>query len=175
MSNRSRIISGLGAEVSFAVLPLLVVSIVLFHQGPFVNLFASPEWSFGAAILFGQALVKFVSGFALSGRAPIGSFTLTVALLIVFGLVPSLVVNAMTVMATEAVGRPAESRSSVTGVDLAPTSGAKTSEDKRPEPTVGLQVSQVILFVASSLIYILLGTVGEVVAERRPHVQPSRN
>ena len=161
MAGRIRIISGLGAEVSFTILPLLVVGIVLIHQGPFLGLFASPEWSFGAAILFGQALVKFVSGFSQTGRVPVGSFALVVALLIVFGLVPALVVNAMTVMATEPATKSSESRAA--GQATADTLHPLTTQSslKREGPTPGLQISQVLLFGAGVLVYVLLGTVAE--------------
>ncbi len=162
MSARGRIIAGLGAEVSFAILPLLVVAIVLIHQGPLLNLFASPEWSFGAAILLGQALVKFVSGFVQGGRAPRGSFTLAVALLIVFGLVPALVVNAMTVMATEATIRPADlKRLPQSASDSSQTNSSQPNSRREGGPTPGLQISQVLLFGIGVLAYILLGAVGE--------------
>lgn len=61
MTERSRIFAGLAAEVSFAILPLLVVLMVLTYLQHASTFFASPEWSFGASILFGQTLVKFVS------------------------------------------------------------------------------------------------------------------
>lgn len=130
---RKRVIAGLGAEVLFAVLPLLVVLMVLVHAEHSTNMFASPEWSFGAAILFGQALMKFVSGLARGGDAEKGPVRLIVALLVVFGLVPSLLVLNMTLQAVETHANPGR----------------------------WLQIFQVVLFCGGAAMYILLGTVGE--------------
>jgi len=62
MSQRTRVLAGLAAEVSIAVLPLLVILLVAGQARQVGHFFSSPEWSFGAAIFFGQTLVKFVSG-----------------------------------------------------------------------------------------------------------------
>lgn len=133
MSERGRIISGLAAEVAFAVLPLLVVLlVVVVHLGhSSSHFFSSPEWSFGAAILFGQSLVKFVSGIARGGAAATGPVALAIALILVFGLVPSLVVLDMTLQSEGGAG-------------------------------LWLQVSQVILFSIAIFVYMLFGVVGEV-------------
>jgi hypothetical protein len=133
MSPRYRILSGLAAEVAFAVLPLLVVLMVLIHARHSAHLFASPEWSFGAAILFGQSLVKFISGLARGGEAATGPVALIVALLVVFGLVPSLIVLTMTLQSAE--------------MNLT--------------PSTWLQILQVLLFLAGAAMYLLLGTIGE--------------
>lgn len=132
-ASRTRTFAGLGAEVAFAVLPLLVVIMVLLHADRSASIFASPEWSFGAAILLGQALVKFVSGLTRGGSASTGPVALVVALLIVFGLVPALMVLFMTLQAAE----------------------------EHLEPSGWLQFSQVALFAVASIAYIILGAVGE--------------
>jgi len=52
-------------DLLFIVLPLVVISIVDVSVGR--SLFAiieSPELSFGSAVLFGQTIIKVVSGFA---------------------------------------------------------------------------------------------------------------
>jgi hypothetical protein len=139
VSVRSRIFSGLAAEVAFTMLPLLVVLIVLFERS--VRLFSSPEWSFGAAILFGQSLVKFVSGLSRGGAASTGPMALAIALLVVFGLVPSLVVLTMTLQVLESHGE-----------SCLPCS---------PPVPLPLQVTQVVLFVLAALVYMLLGALGE--------------
>lgn len=59
------IIAGLLGDLLFIVLPLVVISIVDVSVGR--SLFAiieSPELSFGSAVLFGQTIIKVVSGFA---------------------------------------------------------------------------------------------------------------
>ena len=132
-SERKRILAGLAAEVAFAVLPLLVVSMVLIHTEHSTRMFAAPEWSFGAAVLFGQTLVKFMSGLARGGAAATGPVALIVALLVVFGLVPSLFTLIMTLQAVET----------------------------RTDPARWLQFFQVILFCVASIMYMLLGTIGE--------------
>lgn len=133
MSERGRVVSGLAAEVAFAVLPLLVVLMVLAHADHSRRIFMSPEWSFGAAILFGQSLMKFVSGLARGGKAAKGPVALVLALLIVFGLVPSLLVLYITLQTTEA----------------------------KLDPSRWLQFFQVVLFSGGVAMYLLLGTVGE--------------
>ena len=142
MSERTRIALGLFAEVVFAFLPLLVVLMVVFHAQHSSRLFASPEWSFGSAILFGQALAKFISGLAEGGHAATGPVTLMVALVLVFGLAPSLFVLYMTLESWEAGSIAA----------------------------LGVQVWQVIFFVAAAIAYVVLGTVGEEWSKPRTRV-----
>jgi hypothetical protein len=134
MTKRSRIFAGLAAEIVFTILPLLVVLMVLLHAQRATHFFAAPEWAFGAAILFGQTLVKFVSGLARGGSAATGPVALFVALLVVFGLVPSLFVLYITLEVL--VAQP-------------------------NEPGRWLQISQVVLFWGAVAMYLVLGTVGE--------------
>jgi hypothetical protein len=132
-ANRARTLAGLVAEVAFAILPLLVVTMVLLRAERSYKVFAAPEWSFGAAILFGQALTKLMVGLARGGDAAPGPVALTVALVVVFGLAPALfVLNAALEMheAGKSVG-------------------------------VWMQASQVVLFSLGAIVYLLLGIVGE--------------
>jgi hypothetical protein len=138
-AERVRILFGLAAEVAFAVLPLLVVLMVLIHSRRSAHLFASPEWSFGTAILFGQALMKFISGLARGGEAATGPVRLIVALVVVFGLAPSLMVLTMTLQSSEA----------------------------QIDPAIWLQIAQVLLFLAAAIMYLLLGTIGEAWSKNR--------
>jgi len=83
-------------DLLFMVLPLVVISIVDVSVGR--SLFAlveSPELSFGSAVLFGQSIIKVVSGFAHSKPSGAEQSVFVVAMIIVFGLVPSLVVLAL--------------------------------------------------------------------------------
>ncbi|QWF69405.1 hypothetical protein KEF85_08400 [Methylomonas paludis] len=83
-------------DLLFIVLPLVVISIVDVSVGR--SLFAmieSPELSFGSAVLFGQTIIKVVSGFAHSKPSGAEQPVFVVAMIIVFGLVPSLVVLAL--------------------------------------------------------------------------------
>jgi hypothetical protein len=127
------IIAGLLAEVLFAVLPLVVVFMVLMHVEHSKMIFSSPEWSFGASILFGQSLIKFISGIARGGSAN-GPVALACMLIIVFGLVPSLIILIMTLLAQEA----------------------------KQEAACWLQYAQVAIFALGAIAYTVLGLLGEV-------------
>jgi hypothetical protein len=133
MAERARVLSGLSAEVAFAVLPLLVVLMVLAHADHSRQFFMSAEWSFGAAILSGQSLMKFVSGLARGGKAAKGPVALVIALVIVFGVAPSLLVLYMTLETIEI----------------------------KADPSRWLQFFQVVLFCGAAVMYLLLGTIGE--------------
>src|SRR5262249_40866832 len=91
ISDRPKVVSGLSAEVAFAVLPLLVVLMVFLDLHHSIGFFASPEWSFGAAILFGQSFIRLVTGLVQRGKAAQGPVALIIAMLLVFGLTPSIV------------------------------------------------------------------------------------
>jgi hypothetical protein len=130
-----RPLTGLFAEIAFGSLPLLIVLMVLsqYHRG--ADIIEAPEWSFGAAILFGQALVKFMTGVAHGGRAAHGPVALAVALILVLGLAPSLLTLTLILLAREAV--PAR------------------------QPDDWLSVLQLVLFGASAMTYFVFGAVGE--------------
>ena len=133
MSQRTRILVGLSSELMLAMLPLLVVAMVVFNESHFSHLFTYPEWAFGAAILFGQALVRFVSQLSRRGSADAHFVGLIATVLVVIGLVPSLLVLNMTLTATER--------------------GASIAH--------WLQASQVLLFGLAVATYLFLGVVAE--------------
>ena len=81
------------AEFLFVLLPLLVVAIVRLTEAVPGKILTAPEWAFGAAVLFGLTVVKFVMGFAAREHSFHWQMTgLFTAALLVFGLVPSLIV-----------------------------------------------------------------------------------
>lgn len=81
-----------GAEALFAIFPLVVVAIVFAYEGRFLDLLKTPEWSFAAAVLSGQSLVKLLSGVAnLKEEANYIFIGLVGASLFVFVLGPSIV------------------------------------------------------------------------------------
>jgi len=85
------------SELLFIALPLEVISIVeIHHGGSWASVFESSEWSFAAAVLFGQAVVKMISVAAEGAIKERASFC--GALAIVFGLVPSLIILALILM-----------------------------------------------------------------------------
>ena len=89
------IIAGLLGDLLFILLPLIVISIVDVSVGrSLIAIIESPELSFGSAVLFGQTIIKVVSGFAHTKPSGAEQPVFIIALIIVFGLVPSLVVLA---------------------------------------------------------------------------------
>ena len=88
-------------DLLFIVLPLVVISIVDVSVGrPLFAIIESPELSFGSAVLFGQTIIKVVSGFAHTKPSGAEQPVFIIALIIVFGLVPSLVVLALLLSVT---------------------------------------------------------------------------
>jgi len=134
---RKGILAGAAAEVMFAVLPLLVVAMVLLHKEHSTALLASPEWSFGAAILFGQSVVKFMTSLARGGKAhnrvANGPVAFVAAGVIVFGLVPSLMALNMTLQASE----------------------------EKVDPARWVKIFQITDFWVAALTYLLLSVLGE--------------
>jgi uncharacterized membrane protein len=83
-------------DLLFIVLPLVVISIVNVSVGRSLQaIIQSPELSFASAVLFGQTIIKVVSGFAHTKPSGAEQPVFIIALIIVFGLVPSLVVLAL--------------------------------------------------------------------------------
>ena len=127
---------GLLAEVVFAVLPLLVVSVVMAELHKPGRIVSSPEWSFAAAILFGQSIVRFMTGFAHGGRAKPGPVALAVSLIIVLGLTPSLMVLSA-ILRAEAAGMGHDG------------------------PEGWIAWIQILFFAASAVTYLGLSAIGE--------------
>lgn len=90
------------SELLFAVLPFAVVFLVgAFKQWSLESYLMAPEWAFASALLFGQTIVKIVSG-ATGHRDELikERVILMVAILIVLCLVPSLVLLAIVLTAS---------------------------------------------------------------------------
>jgi hypothetical protein len=127
---------GLVAEVVFAMLPMLVVSVVLFQLGEPKRILSSPEWSFAASILFGQSVVRFMTGFAHGGRARPGPVALAVTLIIVLGLTPSLMI--------------------LSAILRADFGGHATQQPERL-----IQGAQMLFFAISAATFLVLSAIGE--------------
>src|SRR4051812_6810572 len=84
-------------EWLFAMSPLIVVAIVMGDSCEFSRLFASPEWSFGASVLGGQALVRFAVGLSRSRRSSADRVLLAASALLVLYVVPANVVLALVI------------------------------------------------------------------------------
>jgi len=80
------------SESMFVVFPLLILAFIVFGwKSTKSNFYGSEEITFAATILMGQTVVKY----ARSGDSSRSRKGLVITLIILFGLVPSLVVNAM--------------------------------------------------------------------------------
>lgn len=85
------------SELLFAMLPFAVVFLVgAYKQWQLEAYIMAPEWAFAAALLFGQTIVKIVSGTAGNAAGFIKErVVLIISILIVPFLVPSLVLLAI--------------------------------------------------------------------------------
>ncbi len=87
------------SEYLFILLPFIVIAIVKFSNNESVIAFLSiADWSFAASILWGQTIIKIVSG-SLSGTVAWQRLSFLVSILIVVCLVPTLVTLALMLMA----------------------------------------------------------------------------
>jgi len=89
------------AELLLTVLPLIVLIIVETIMGRILLVPLSPEWAFGASVLFGLAIFKLVISVVKGGITNWEAVGYFLVLLIVAGLVPSLVVLALRLSITE--------------------------------------------------------------------------
>lgn len=129
---RKRSLLEAGTEVVISVLPLIVVLLVMFHVGKPMKLFAKPEWAFGAAIFFGQALVKLLAAMSAPHRTvQAGKVILFAACILVFGLAPTLLILVFVILDAEQTG----------------------------QVPMAFQVLQVLLFALSAFAYVVVAAV----------------
>jgi hypothetical protein len=122
------------SELLFVVLPLLVLAFVMgFNNRRVMDILDDPEWSFAAAVLMGQAVVKYVSRIINRRDAQSDIASLVVSALIVLAVVPSLIVLSLVLM---------------------------TEQPLHDKGHVGLLITQISLFAMSVLLFLLLGTFG---------------
>ena len=125
------------ADLLFILLPLIILALMFGLRGKLLQLLSSPEWSFVAAILCGQALVRFVSGIMADFKFQEQRVTMFVALLVVLGIMPSIVVLVL-VLSEVVAQEPSAS----------------------PLP-LGLTYAQLISFVIAVVAFVVLGGTGE--------------
>lgn len=133
-------IAGAIAEWLFAVVPLIVLSIVLSHLGHGGDVLESAEWSFGASVLAGQGLVRFVSGLVKARHLSVDRVLLGVSSTLVFIVVPANIVLALVLMNKEE--NPLKHLSSL------------------------MVTGQVGLFVLASMLFIVAASFGHLWAKR---------
>jgi hypothetical protein len=87
-----RLTFALITELLFVILPFIVIGITLANRGELRTLFFIPEWSIVAAVIIGQAIVRFASvaiGRPVAGKEAI-VFMMTLMLVAI--LVPTLLI-----------------------------------------------------------------------------------
>lgn len=119
------------AELCFMFLPFVVILIINLTKGDWAKLLQTSDWALAATLLFGQTIVKMMMGVASQEHSfNYQLFGLITALIIVFGLVPSITVISIFQIS--------------------------------PKLSTGLVVVQFILLGASISVFIVFGTIGQV-------------
>jgi hypothetical protein len=80
------------SELCFVLLPFVVMLIVFSFIGRVVDIFEVPEWSILASVMFGQSIIKIIHYVGTMGGIYRYNVGAAIALIILLGLVPSLVV-----------------------------------------------------------------------------------
>lgn len=127
------------AEWLFAFLPLVIVCIVMVNKKDWGSFWGSSEWSFGACILSGQAVVRFVYGVAHAKRVSLQKVMLGVSLLVVVVLGPVLVVLVLVLL--------------------------DTHKDEHHTLSAALAIAQNVGFWISSVVYLAITAAAHLVAE----------
>jgi len=83
------------SEYLFVFLPFVVIAIVKIYSSALDDFLKAPDWSFASSILFGQLLVKLVSGSIINKRSQWQRVSLIVSVIFVLGLVPCLITLAL--------------------------------------------------------------------------------
>jgi len=92
---KTKVLIKLTTELIFVLLPIVVLTIALTINSKFKEIGSSSEWSFAACVLFGQSIVKLGFGCVAAHKSVNGVLmTLIIAVLIVFGAIPSAVILA---------------------------------------------------------------------------------
>lgn len=77
-------------EYLFIILPFIVIAIVKIYSSDFYGFLEAADWSFASSILFGQLLVKMVSGSLTRQKVRWQRVSFIIAIILVCGLIPSL-------------------------------------------------------------------------------------
>jgi len=133
-------VAGALAEWLFAIVPLIVLSIVLSHLQHGGDVLESAEWSFGASVLAGQGVVRFVSGLVKGQNLSVDRVLLGVSAALVFVVVPANIILALVLMNKE--------------------------EDPTKHLSSLMVTGQVSLFVVASLLFIVAASFGHLWARR---------
>ncbi|MCI5207822.1 MAG: hypothetical protein D3910_03300 [Candidatus Electrothrix sp. ATG2] len=78
------------SEILFIVFPIFILAITHYSKGDFNLIISDYSWSFGSIVLFGQAIVKYISGLVRCEEKIVWQkAALIISLLILIGLIPS--------------------------------------------------------------------------------------
>lgn len=132
-------IAGAIGEWLFAMLPIVVVMIVMAHLEKISLMAQSPEWAFGASILAGQAIARFVAGVHYAGRLSLDRVLLGISVLVVVIVVPANIILVLVVLSVE--------------------SDTKHVSDL-------LSVLQILLFCVASIAFVLVTTFAHLWAKK---------
>lgn len=77
-------------EYLFIILPFIVIAIVKIYSSDLYGFLKAADWSFASSILFGQLLVKMVSGSLIRQKVRWQRVSFLIAIILVCGLIPSL-------------------------------------------------------------------------------------
>jgi hypothetical protein len=93
-------------EFLFVLLPLVVLTVcwALNGKGP-ADILDETEWSFATCVLLGQAMVKHIAAVRRAGTARADKMILVIAIVLIFGLVPALVLVAYSLNLRHPVSR----------------------------------------------------------------------
>ena len=132
-------VAGAVGEWLFAMLPIVVVMIVMAHLEKISHMADSPEWAFGASILAGQTIARFVAGVHYAGRLSLDRVLLGISALSVVIVVPANIILVLVVLSVE-------------------------SETKNVSDL--LSVLQIILFGLASIAFVLVATFAHLWAKK---------
>ncbi|TSJ46384.1 hypothetical protein [Fluviicola chungangensis] len=86
-------------ELSFIILPFLVMTLIFANEKNLSKIFEQPEWALTAAVVFGQSIIRLTHFIVKLGKNGTDVYHYNVgaliALLILLGLVPSLIILAL--------------------------------------------------------------------------------
>ncbi len=132
-------LAGAIGEWLFAMLPIIVIMIVMAHLEKLSLMAHSPEWSFGAAVLAGQTIARFVAGIHYAGKISLDRVLLGISVIIVGIVVPANIILVLVILSIESESRHVS--------DL-------------------LSVMQILLFCISSIAFVLVTTFSHLWAKR---------
>lgn len=126
-------------ELLMSLLPIIVVFLVMLYINKPLKVFAKPEWAFGAAIFFGQSLVRLLAAMISPHKSVQGpKVVFFAASVLVIGLVPTLLCLVFLIHGAEQPnGVPVE-----------------------------FQVFQTLLFFVSAVVYLIVGVVTHELASK---------